>query len=81
MAGAITVIIAPPSACSTRDARSVENCPVKSGKNPQVKDPIVKSMNPIRNIFFESDYIGYFSDDEQASGHYQQIDRRDPCDG
>jgi hypothetical protein len=51
MAGAITVIIAPPSACSTRDARRVENCPVKSGRNPQVKDPTVKSINPIRNIF------------------------------
>ncbi|OPX72178.1 MAG: hypothetical protein A4E39_01643 [Methanoregulaceae archaeon PtaB.Bin152] len=51
MAGAIAVIIAPPTAWNTRDPTRMGNELNRSGSAPQANDPRVKMTNPDRKTF------------------------------
>ena len=49
MAGAMAVIIAPPTAWRTREPMSVRKLPVRSGRTAQAREPSVKMAKPARN--------------------------------
>jgi len=53
IAGAMAVIMAPPTAWNTREATSTGNELRRSGRYPQENDPIVKMTNPERKTFLK----------------------------
>ncbi len=50
IAGAIAVIMAPPTPWNAREPIRVRNEPVRSGRNPHKNEPMVNMIKPVKKI-------------------------------